>query len=140
MSGLLALTITVNKAAPTVLTVPAADFTLGQAGSVTVVATGRPVPKIILQRHAGIAKTKLPSIHAGQKVHFVVKTYGYPIPTLSTKGQLPKGLAFTQLAQGKATIAGTPPKGWSGKRYLNVTASNSLGNNMTHHYVVTVGP
>jgi Putative Ig domain len=42
----LSLVITVNTAAAPTLTIPAADFTLNQAGSVTITTTGSPTPAI----------------------------------------------------------------------------------------------
>lgn len=131
-----------HKGWATISGVPAPSWSGVQ--TVRVVAknsAGRAVQvlSMALQRPAGIAMTKLPVSHAGQEFKFVVRSYGYPVPSLKTNGKLPKGLTFTRLGKGKAAIAGTPAKGWSGKCNFNVTASNSLGK-MTHHYVITVRP
>jgi hypothetical protein len=131
-----------HKGWATISGVPAPSWSGVQ--TVRVVAknsAGRAVQvlSMALQRPAGIAMTKLPVSHAGKKFKFVVQSYGYPVPSLKTNGKLPKGLTFTRLDKGKAAIAGTPAKGWSGKCNFNVTASNPLGK-MTHHYVITVRP
>jgi len=63
---------------------------------------------------------------------FNVTTTGYPVPSMTEKGKLPKGMAFVDNGNGTATISGTPKK--KGVHHLTITATFGSG---TSKYVVS---
>ncbi|MGE5097610.1 MAG: putative Ig domain-containing protein, partial [Betaproteobacteria bacterium] len=70
---------------------------------------------------------------------FTVTTSGVPTATSITYGgALPTGLAFTNNADGTATITGTPAAGTGGSYPLTITASNGVPPNATQSFTLVV--
>ena len=68
---------------------------------------------------------------AGSPFSFEVTTTGTPVPSIKKKGKLPKGLTFTNNANGTATISGTPTstkrKPAEGLYHVTLTATFGKG-------------
>jgi predicted outer membrane repeat protein len=82
-------------------------------------------PKAIISPNSATAT-------AGSDFSFTVTTSGSPVPSITEKGKLPKGLKFTNNGNGTATISGTPRK--KGVKHLTITATFGSG---TSRYVVS---
>ncbi|MFZ3264080.1 MAG: putative Ig domain-containing protein [Terriglobales bacterium] len=67
---------------------------------------------------------------------FTVTTTGYPVPTITEKGTLPKGVTFVANPNGTATLSGTPTV--KGTYSLTFTATNGVGSAATQTFTVTV--
>jgi hypothetical protein len=68
------------------------------------------------------------NVVAGTAFSFTVDTTGVPVPAITEKGKLPKGLTFTDNGDGTATISGTAPTTDKDKTYvLHLKATNSGG-------------
>ena len=67
---------------------------------------------------------------------FTVTTTGYPVPTITEKGTLPKGVTFVANPNGTATLSGTPTV--KGTYSLTFTATNGVGSAATQAFTVTV--
>ncbi len=67
---------------------------------------------------------------------FTVTTTGYPVPSITEKGTLPKGVTFVANPNGTATLSGTPTV--KGTYSLSFTASNGVGSAATQTFTVTV--
>ena len=61
-----------------------------------------------------------------------------PKPTLSFTGTLPGGVTFTPLANGTATLSGTPVAGSEGIYFLTITAANGTPPNAMQLFTLTV--
>jgi hypothetical protein len=61
-----------------------------------------------------------------------------PKPTLSFTGTLPAGVTFTPLANGTATLSGTPVAGSEGNFFLTITAANGTPPNAMQLFTLTV--
>jgi Beta-propeller repeat len=57
---------------------------------------------------------------------FIVKTMGYPTPSLSESGALPTGLSFVDNHDGTATLSGTPAAGLGGVDAVTISAENGI--------------
>jgi hypothetical protein len=71
----------------------------------------------------------------GKAGTFTVTASGYPAPTFTETGALPKGVKFTAST---GVLAGTPAAGTTGTYKLQFTASNSVGTNATQTFTLTV--
>jgi hypothetical protein len=67
---------------------------------------------------------------------FTVTTTGFPTPSITEKGTLPKGVKFLDNGNGTATLSGTPTA--KGTFSLTFTASNSVGSAATQTFILTV--
>ena len=65
------------------------------------------------------------TVLAGRVATIGVAASGFPAPTISTKGALPKGLSFTAGPGGTGTISGTPVA--PGKRSVSLVATDPAG-------------
>lgn len=63
--------------------------------------------------------------YVGVRTTITIQATGYPVPALSRKGTLPKGLVWSATG-GTATITGTPARGTSGTYPLTITAKNNV--------------
>jgi uncharacterized repeat protein (TIGR01451 family) len=72
------------------------------------------------------------STKTGQPFSFQAVASGYPVPTFSEKGALPKGVSFTS----GGLLSGTPSSGTGGSFTVTLTASNAYG--ATHQSFVLV--
>ncbi len=75
----------------------------------------------------------------GKHGSFTIKSTGFPTPTLTEKGKLPKGLKFKAGKTGTATISGTPAasdKGHTTK--ITITATNGVGKHATQTLTIKV--
>jgi hypothetical protein len=61
---------------------------------------------------------------AGTAFSFTVTTTGYPDPTVTASGPLPKGITFDP---DTAIFSGTPAEGSTGRYQLTVAASSNAG-------------
>ena len=68
----------------------------------------------------------------GTPFSFTVTTTGTPVPLITEKGKLPKGIKFTNNGNGTATVSGTPKK--AGVNHLTLAATFGAG---TTRYIVT---
>ncbi len=66
---------------------------------------------------------------------FTVATSGFPAPTLTLSGALPKGLTFNAAT---GVLSGTPVAGTSGTHILHFTAKNGFGAAVTQVFTLTV--
>jgi hypothetical protein len=73
----------------------------------------------------------------GHSFSFVVRTTGYPLPSITETGMLPKGLHLVDNHNGTATISGTATAGSGGRHGLTLKAANSAGS-ATQSFVLTV--
>jgi hypothetical protein len=69
---------------------------------------------------------------------FVIKTLGYPTPTLSAAGALPTGITFNDYGNGMAILSGTPSAGSSGDYPIILTASNGVTPNITQNFTFNI--
>lgn len=70
---------------------------------------------------------------------FTIRSTGFPTPTLTEKGKLPKGLKFRAGKNGTATISGTPAasdKGHTTK--VKITATNGVGKHAVQTLTIKV--
>ncbi len=74
----------------------------------------------------------------GEPASFVIKTAGFPSPSLSASGTLPAGMSFTDNGDGTATLAGIPQPGGSGNS-LTITAHNGVGADAMQTLTITLG-
>jgi len=72
----------------------------------------------------------------GRAFTYTVTTAGYPAPTLTQTGTLPPGVRFTALANGQATLSGTPTS--RGFFTINLTATNGVGTVARQSFLLTV--
>ena len=61
----------------------------------------------------------------GKPMHLALTATGYPTPTLTESGTLPRGLRFTSAGHGHAAITGTPAPGTAGGRAITITAATN---------------
>ncbi len=61
------------------------------------------------------------SATAGSPFSFLVTTTGAPVPSIASKGKLPRGLTVTDIDNGTATMGGTPEK--PGVYHFTITAT-----------------
>jgi large repetitive protein len=66
------------------------------------------------------------TFQVGVKSTFTVTASGYPTPSFTMKGTLPKGLTFADTRQGTATISGTPAAGTAGSHTVIVNVTNDM--------------
>ena len=79
---------------------------------------------------------------AGSPFSFSVTTTGIPVPRITEKGRLPRGLAFTTQANGTASITGTPLRTDPNRRYkvtLRATNLPSGGRNRQTFTITLTG-
>ena len=69
---------------------------------------------------------------------FTITTTGFPTPTLSLHGVLPKGIAFRDNTDGSASLSGTPILGSEGIYSLSLTASNGMAPDSVQIFSLTV--
>jgi hypothetical protein len=67
---------------------------------------------------------------------FTVSASGFPVPTLTLNGTLPKGLTFNR---NTGVLSGTPVAGTSGTYTLHFTARNGIGATVTQSFTLTIG-
>ena len=65
---------------------------------------------------------------------------GYPTPTLTESGTLPRGLRFTSTGHGHAAITGTPVPGTAGGRAITITAATNEVGATSQTFILTVRP
>ena len=63
----------------------------------------------------------------GKKLKVIVRTTGFPRPTITESRALPKGVKFVDNGSGKGTLSGHPAAGSEGTYPLAFTATNSFG-------------
>ncbi len=73
----------------------------------------------------------------GKGLHVVVKTTGFPRPSITESGALPTGVTFVDNGRGKGIVSGHPAVGSEGTYTLVFTATNSFGH-ASGHMVLTV--
>ena len=61
----------------------------------------------------------------GQPAHVVIRTSGFPTPTITETGTMPAATTLTPSGDGTATISGTPTTG--GTSYVYLSAANGVG-------------
>jgi hypothetical protein len=111
----------------------------GGTYSITVTATnqlGLSSQTFTLKVNEAPSITSAASTNAtqGSPFTFQVTTTGFPTPSLSKSGTLPKGVTF-QASTG--TLSGTPKSGTAGSYPITITAKNSSGS-VTQSFVLTV--
>jgi hypothetical protein len=67
-----------------------------------------------------------------------ISAIGFPLPSLSMSGTLPKGVTFSNF-DGSGDLFGTPAAGTEGTYPLVFTAHNGIGNDATQNFTLTVG-
>jgi len=97
----------------------------------------RQVLVVRVQRRPGFLSGVLPAATVGRPYHFVLRAYGYPVPSVVELGRLPGGFIFTRDGHGIATVSGRPAPGAKGAHRITVRVSNSLGS-LTEKYVLRV--
>jgi len=89
-----------------------------------------------VDQHPAITSTRA-TFTVNTQGSFTLNTSGFPAPTLSLKGTLPKGLSFTS---GTGVISGKPAPGTSRTYTLHFTASNGIGTAVTKTFTLIVKP
>jgi len=74
----------------------------------------------------------------GSGFNFLVRTTGWPTPTVAEAGTLPQGLSWQNNGDGTASLAGTPGVNQGGMYPLTITASSPAGT-VTQQFTLTVG-
>jgi sugar lactone lactonase YvrE len=77
----------------------------------------------------------------GSPFSFTVTTTGTPVPSITNKGKLPKGLKLTNNSNGTATMSGTPTK--AGTYHFTIEATFGTGKTkkiVTQAFALTVDP
>jgi len=88
-----------------------------------------------------ITSADIAATTVGSPFSFTVTTTGSPVPSITEKGKLPKGLTFTDNGNGTATISGTPKK--KGVKHLTITATFGSGASKyvaTQSFTLNVNP
>jgi putative Ig domain-containing protein len=75
------------------------------------------------------------SASAGTPFSFTAAASGFPSPTITESGALPKGVKF---AAATATFTGTPAAGTAGTYHVTLTAANSSGT-VTQGFTLNIG-
>ena len=86
----------------------------------------------------GITSSAGTTFTAGQAGTFTVTTTGAPIPALSEKGALPRGVRFKDNGDGTATLAGTPAPGTGGTYTFRIAAKNGVSPDAIQSFTLTV--
>ena len=73
----------------------------------------------------------------GSGFNFLVRTTGWPTPTLAEAGTLPQGLSWANNGDGTASLAGTPGVNQGGIYPLTITAASPAGT-VTQQFTLTV--
>jgi large repetitive protein len=86
------------------------------------------------------AITSAASAHTatGAAFSFMVKSTGFPVPTLTESGALPAGVTFTAKSNGTAKIAGMPAPGSGGTYDIMISASNGVSSPAAQLFVLTI--
>ena len=79
---------------------------------------------LTVNQAAGITSAPSATATHGQSFTFTFTTGGYPVPSLSRTGSV-RGLTWTNVGNGTATLSGTPTT--AGTYTLTITATNSAG-------------
>ncbi|MGH8989213.1 MAG: putative Ig domain-containing protein [Acidimicrobiales bacterium] len=75
---------------------------------------------------------------AGTADTFTVTTTGYPAPSISESGRLPRAVTFATEGNGKAVLSGTPTTSRPRTYTLELTAWNWAGTPVTQRFRLTV--
>jgi hypothetical protein len=119
-----------------------ARFDLVTANAVTR-AYGKPVTsgfelKFAAGKAPEITSPARATFKHGKKASFTVKTTGFPVPAVTTSGNLPKGLNI-KINRGSAVISGTPAAQDKGKTYkIKITASNGIVKKAAQTLTITI--
>ena len=97
----------------------------------------RQVLVVRVQRRPGFLSGVLPAATVGRRYHFVLRSFGYPVPSVVELGRLPAGVILTRDGHGVATVSGRPAPGTQGAHRVTVRVFNSLGS-VTDNYVLRV--
>jgi YVTN family beta-propeller protein len=93
---------------------------------------------VVNQRPAFVSAGRV-VFRAGARQRFTVRTSGAPVPTVTEKGTLPKGLRFTKGKDGTAVISGRAARSAAGKVYtVTLSASNNVGEPVTQRLRIRV--
>jgi DNA-binding beta-propeller fold protein YncE len=75
----------------------------------------------------------------GRHTRFVVRSKGFPFPTLRIVGRLPRGFTFRSSREGTATLTASPVRSEIGRRFtIRITASNGTGRAVTARLTIEV--
>jgi YVTN family beta-propeller protein len=95
---------------------------------------------LIIQKPPVIAKVPATTATIGKPMHLAMTATGYPTPTLTESGTLPRGLRFTSTGHGHAAITGTPAPGTAGGRAITITAATNQVGATSQTFILTVRP
>jgi hypothetical protein len=74
----------------------------------------------------------------GRQLDYIVRTRGYPRPSIGESGVLPAGISMTDNDDGTATVAGIPESGTAGSYPVTLTATTGVGGEATQLFLLKI--
>lgn len=94
---------------------------------------------LVVHQAPAITSASRAVFHVGVRRRFRITTDGFPLPALTEKGQLPKGLSFRASRKGTATITGQPFRSEVGRRVtVKIIARNGVGHAATQELTIVI--
>lgn len=95
--------------------------------------------RITVNQRPAFASARHVTFRAGAEHRFTIRATGMPVPTVTEKGKLPRGLRFTARKNGTAVISGRAARSAAGKTYtVMLSASNNVGKPATQRLIIKV--
>jgi hypothetical protein len=123
--------VPLRKAAGTVKVSLKASSATGSATQVLVIR--------VLSR-PGLSAGPVPAGTVGRPYRFTLSAFGYPKPTVTESGALPKGLSFKKGRSGGLKVSGTPAPGSAGVHHIRIVVSNPMGKTTVHYTLIIKEP
>jgi len=112
----------------------------GGSYAITITASNGVTPNatqtftLVVDQAPTITSADTTTFTVGHESGFYVATGGYPDPSLSESGTLPKGVTFSSTG----LLSGTPASGTGGSYPITITASNGVTPNATQDFTLVV--
>jgi hypothetical protein len=88
----------------------------------------------------GLSAGPVPAGTVGRPYRFTLSAFGYPKPTVTESGALPKGLSFKKARSGQLKVSGTPAPGSAGVHHIRIVVSNPMGKTTVHYTLIVKEP
>ena len=122
--------------------IAASTYTAGLdpgAGQATATVDNQPASVIIDIVHApAIINHNHTTFIVGKAGSFQITTAGFPPPTITENGTLPKGVTFKDNGNGTGTLAGLPTAGGGGNYQIAFSAQNGVPPNAQQNFTLTI--
>lgn len=116
---------------------PAPDSCVSVGNYNDLMGFGRGVIETLVGTSPTISSPDRATFVDGQAGTFTVTATGSPVPSITERDKLPKGLRFTG-GKSTASISGTPAPRTAGHYLVTIEASNGLGPKATQYLTVTI--